>query len=52
MGKGGGRNGAERDFTLDGEHMVQGVHDVLLNCALEACMVLLTNVTLKKRDHL
>ena len=31
--------------TLDNGHMMLYAYDVLLSCALEICMVLLTNVT-------
>ena len=36
---------AERDLTSGGEYTMQYEDDVLQNCALETCMVLLTNVT-------
>ena len=37
--------GMERGLTLGGECEKQYADNILLNCILETCMVLLTNVT-------
>ena len=37
----------EEDLTLDGEHTMQCTNDVSLNCKLETCIILLTNVISK-----
>ena len=41
----GGEMVMEGDLTLDGEHTIQYTDDVLQNCALEICIIILTNVT-------
>ena len=35
----------DKDLTWGGEHTIQCTDDVLQNCALETCTVLLTSVT-------
>ena len=35
----------EGDLTCGGEHTIQYTDDVLQNCTLETCTILLTNVT-------
>lgn len=35
----------ERNLTFGGEHTMQYPDDLLLNCTLESCVVLLTNIT-------
>ena len=49
-GEEGGREGisyvmTEGNLTLGAEHTMQYTYDVLLNCTLETCMILLTHVT-------
>ena len=49
MGGGGREQSGDKwdgkRFAWGDEHLMQGAHDALFSCALETCMVLLTNVT-------